>query len=88
MSDRGMREEREREQAAETVDAHETPKVSIRVRGIAAPSLAPGAHRSRRVELVREVVLPIRANHKPGRNDLCACGSGRKFKRCCGRLQQ
>lgn len=22
---------------------------------------------------------------KPGRNDLCACGSGRKFKRCCGR---
>jgi tetratricopeptide (TPR) repeat protein len=22
---------------------------------------------------------------KPGRNDLCACGSGRKFKKCCGR---
>jgi len=21
---------------------------------------------------------------KPGRNDLCACGSGRKFKRCHG----
>jgi len=20
---------------------------------------------------------------KPGRNDLCACGSGRKFKKCC-----
>ena len=20
---------------------------------------------------------------KPGRNDLCHCGSGRKFKRCC-----
>jgi hypothetical protein len=20
---------------------------------------------------------------KPGRNDLCSCGSGRKFKRCC-----
>ncbi len=20
---------------------------------------------------------------KPGRNDLCACGSGQKFKRCC-----
>lgn len=38
--------------------------------------------------LVREVVLPIRATHKPGRNDPCACGSGLKFKRCCGRLQQ
>jgi hypothetical protein len=22
--------------------------------------------------------------HKPGRNDPCPCGSGRKFKRCCG----
>jgi uncharacterized protein len=22
--------------------------------------------------------------HKPGRNDLCPCGSGRKYKRCCG----
>jgi uncharacterized protein YecA (UPF0149 family) len=21
----------------------------------------------------------------PGRNDPCPCGSGRKFKRCCGR---
>jgi hypothetical protein len=20
---------------------------------------------------------------KPGRNDLCSCGSGRKFKKCC-----
>jgi tetratricopeptide (TPR) repeat protein len=24
------------------------------------------------------------ANMKPGRNDPCACGSGKKFKRCCG----
>ena len=21
---------------------------------------------------------------KPGRNDLCSCGSGKKFKKCCG----
>lgn len=21
----------------------------------------------------------------PGRNDLCDCGSGRKFKKCCGK---
>lgn len=21
---------------------------------------------------------------KPGRNDPCSCGSGKKFKRCCG----
>jgi len=23
-------------------------------------------------------------SQKPGRNDLCSCGSGRKYKRCCG----
>ncbi|MEQ1862875.1 MAG: SEC-C metal-binding domain-containing protein, partial [Chthoniobacteraceae bacterium] len=25
------------------------------------------------------------ASQPPGRNDLCPCGSGVKFKRCCGR---
>jgi len=24
------------------------------------------------------------ARHKPGRNDPCPCGSGRKYKKCCG----
>jgi len=29
--------------------------------------------------------LPARTlSWKPGRNELCPCGSGRKFKRCCG----
>jgi hypothetical protein len=28
---------------------------------------------------------PIRASVAPGRNEACPCGSGRKFKRCCGR---
>jgi preprotein translocase SecA subunit len=27
----------------------------------------------------------VRKGQKVGRNDLCPCGSGRKFKRCCGR---
>ena len=27
---------------------------------------------------------PIRRPPKPGRNDACPCGSGRKFKKCCG----
>jgi uncharacterized protein len=29
---------------------------------------------------------PIRASNSPGRNDPCPCGSGKKYKRCCGRL--
>jgi uncharacterized protein len=27
---------------------------------------------------------PIRVEPKPGRNDPCPCGSGRKYKKCCG----
>jgi hypothetical protein len=27
---------------------------------------------------------PIRAAPKPGRNDPCPCGSGKKYKKCCG----
>ena len=30
-------------------------------------------------EIVREIILDV------GRNDPCICGSGRKFKKCCGR---
>ena len=31
-------------------------------------------------------VEPIRnVGHKVGRNDPCPCGSGRKFKNCCGK---
>ena len=28
---------------------------------------------------------PVRNDHKVGRNDLCPCGSGKKYKSCCGR---
>jgi preprotein translocase subunit SecA len=28
-------------------------------------------------------VDPIHADGKPGRNDPCPCGSGKKYKKCC-----
>jgi preprotein translocase subunit SecA len=28
---------------------------------------------------------PVRKGDKIGRNDLCPCGSGKKYKKCCGR---
>jgi len=28
---------------------------------------------------------PIIADKKPGRNDPCPCGSGKKYKKCCGK---
>ena len=27
---------------------------------------------------------PVRAEDRPGRNEPCSCGSGKKYKRCCG----
>lgn len=32
--------------------------------------------------------VSVRAASKPGRNDLCPCGSGKKYKHCCGRNEQ
>lgn len=29
---------------------------------------------------------PVKKDKKVGRNDLCTCGSGKKYKNCCGRL--
>ena len=43
-------------------------------------------------EFFREVWLPpvsetyVRQTPKIGRNDPCPCGSGKKYKRCCGRV--
>ncbi len=30
---------------------------------------------------------PIKAGKKIGRNDLCSCGSGKKYKNCCGKVR-
>ena len=27
---------------------------------------------------------PVHSERQPGRNDLCSCGSGKKYKKCCG----
>ena len=32
----------------------------------------------------REHIEPCRAPGRPGRNEPCPCGSGKKFKKCCG----
>jgi len=32
-----------------------------------------------------EVRKPVVRSEKIGRNDPCPCGSGKKYKKCCGR---
>jgi uncharacterized protein len=29
-------------------------------------------------------IAPVRKADEPGRNDPCPCGSGKKYKKCCG----
>ncbi|MBA7600788.1 Protein translocase subunit SecA [subsurface metagenome] len=43
-----------------------------------APTPSPMAEAAKRKEAVA-------AGHKVGRNDPCPCGSGKKYKKCCGR---
>ena len=38
---------------------------------------------SREKKVVR-TSQPIRVENKVGRNDPCPCGSGKKYKKCCG----
>lgn len=48
-----------------------------------APSPSPALVRPVRAAAAARVVEP-RTGQKVGRNEPCPCGSGRKFKNCCG----
>ena len=45
------------------------------------PATSSAKPRRRRVEKAK----PVRTGPKVGRNDPCPCGSGKKYKHCCGR---
>ena len=58
------------------------------------PSLK--GHKPEEVEGVKPIIIPgvqvsaakqapVRVEHKIGRNDPCPCGSGKKYKKCCGK---
>jgi preprotein translocase subunit SecA len=56
--------------------AHTIFRVGIAKEGAPAPS--PMAQAARRKE-------EVAVGNKVGRNDPCPCGSGKKYKKCCGR---
>ena len=60
--------------AADASAAARTPATAPRASDIVSEAAAA-------VEKAR----PVRAGPKVGRNDPCPCGSGKKFKHCCGR---
>ena len=54
--------------------------------GLAAAAAAPQGSIPEMVEEMPSApaLVPLRAEHKVGRNDPCPCGSGKKYKKCCG----
>jgi SWIM/SEC-C metal-binding protein len=36
------------------------------------------------LERLLNPIMPRRVEQKPGRNEPCSCGSGKKYKNCCG----
>lgn len=51
------------------------------------PTIVRELHRywttRRRIDVLERDIAKTKAK-KPGRNELCTCGSGKKYKRCCG----
>ena len=37
------------------------------------------------LDLLQNPILPAKADAKVGRNEPCPCGSGKKYKKCCGK---
>ena len=43
-----------------------------------------GIQRQEVTRAPQQPVAAVRAGNKVGRNDPCPCGSGKKYKKCCG----
>lgn len=42
-------------------------------------------HADDKADEKQKMTIAVRPQHSIGRNDLCPCGSGKKYKKCCGR---
>ncbi len=51
-----------------------------------AKKAMPKEQREAEAKLLKETpkTEPIKVKAEPGRNDPCPCGSGKKYKKCCG----
>jgi len=64
-------------------------RVTQLIHGEADPLLRERAGRQAAAEAAgkEEKIRPIKADGKVGRNAPCPCGSGKKYKKCCGRMK-
>ena len=54
------------------------------VRQAVSPRRQAAAQTENREQKAANAQQAVPANHKIGRNDPCPCGSGKKYKKCCG----
>jgi preprotein translocase subunit SecA len=67
------------EKAMDTEDEEtQIPEIELKRKQVAQPTYVAGDGTDSRNRTVRK-------NKKVGRNDPCPCGSGKKYKKCCGR---
>jgi preprotein translocase subunit SecA len=74
----------------QTIHQEESSFGAGKIAAPAAPAAADGKNPSDMVTEATEAVSrakakPIRTGPKVGRNDPCPCGSGKKYKQCCGK---
>lgn len=55
------------------------PQETVAVKNVQENRTADGAEKAKQ---------PVRKDHSVGRNDPCPCGSGKKYKKCCGMQQK
>lgn len=55
------------------------------IKGYTPHQLSPAAETSAATAPAKSNVIEFAAKTKVGRNDPCPCGSGKKYKKCCGR---
>jgi HEAT repeat protein len=83
---RKERAERERRLAQRLAELEEMDRRFAERRSVGPSAAAGWDQRTVPVEDFPEVTEPIRrTGERVGRNDPCPCGSGKKFKKCCGR---
>jgi uncharacterized protein len=72
------------DQQAREMDLPEEVVMTLEERLQSAVELPGMLHDLNLLRLQGMVRKPIRREATPGRNDPCSCGSGKKFKKCCG----
>ncbi len=77
-----MAEGSKQEVQSATDEAKEEARAQARINAGSMPKAAPKAS-----DTGGDKPMPVRVAKTPGRNDPCPCGSGKKYKNCCGKNQ-